>query len=538
MKLRDYQRACLTAIHERYRAGVRRQLVCLPTGTGKTVVFATFPEFFRMKHRMLVLAHREELLTQAAAKLRSASPDLTVGIEQGEHHAAPDANVVLASVATLGRSGSSRLAALDPSQFNLIVVDEAHHAIADSWRRVLDYFGVFAPDSKKLLVGFTATPKRMSGAGLETVFEEIVFERDIKTMIALGHLSPIAAYRVETTVDLTRVRTKLGDFAVKQLAEAVNTEERNGVVVHVYRDHLASAKTVVFCVDVAHARNVARAFCDAGIRAAAVDGEMSSDERKRVLQEFSDGRLRVLTNCMVLTEGYDEPSIEGIILARPTKSTPLYTQMIGRGTRLHEGKAHVTVVDIVDVTRDRALVTLPSLFGFPPQFDMEGQTTEALERAIAFADRHRPWVRLDTIDSFSALQHRCKRIDLLDLQMPEELEAMSFTWMKIGEALFRLPIGRGETLAIERTLLGTWDVTLGGERLKSSRSIVSAGAFAEDWLRQKRPDAVGLVQRQSRWRNEAVTDKQAEILARNDLELPNRFSRGDASRVIGMLFSR
>ena len=537
MKLRDYQRACLTAIFERYKAGVRRQLVCLPTGTGKTVVFASFPEFFRMKNRMLVLAHREELLEQAAAKLRAASPGLEVGIEQGDNYASPTANVVLASVATIGRTGSQRLERLDPSQFNLIVVDEAHHAIADSWQRVLDHFGVFAPDSKKLLVGFTATPKRMSGDGLETVFQEIVFERDIKTMIALGYLSPIAAYRVETTVDLTRVRTKLGDFAVKQLAEAVNTEGRNGLVVKVYEEHLASAKTVVFCVDVAHARNVAQAFRDAGISAAAIDGEMPSDARKAALRDFSEGRIRVLTNCMVLTEGYDEPSIEGIILARPTKSTPLYTQMIGRGTRLHEGKRHVTVIDIVDVTRDRKLVTLPSLFGFPAHFDMQGQTTGALERALVFAERQRPWVRLDIIESFSELEHRCKRINLLDLQMPEELEALSFTWMKIGETLYRLPIGHGETLALERNLLGAWDVTRGSETLKSTKSLVSAAAFAEDWIRKERAEAVALVQRQMRWRNEAVSDKQEEILRRNNLELPARMSRGDASRVIGMLFA-
>lgn len=490
-----------------------------------------------MKNRMLVLAHREELLEQAAAKLRAASPGLSVGIEQGENYAARDAQVVLASVATLGRTGSQRLEKIDPSQFNLIVVDEAHHAIADSWRRVLDYFGVFAPDSKKLLVGFTATPKRMSGEGLETVFEEIVFERDIKTMIALGHLSPIAAYRVETTVDLTRVRTKLGDFALKQLAEAVNTEGRNGLVVQVYKEHLNAAKTVVFCVDVAHARNVAQAFNDAGIKAAAIDGEMPSEQRKAVLSDFAAGTLRVVTNCMVLTEGYDEPSIEGIILARPTKSTPLYTQMIGRGTRLHEGKQHVTVIDIVDVTRDRKLVTLPSLFGFPASFDMEGNTTGALEKALAFAERSRPWVRLDTIESFSELEYRCKRINLLDLQVPDELEAMSFTWMRIGDALYRLPLGHGETVSLERNLLGTWEVTLGRVSLKSAKSIVSAGAYAEDWIRKERPDSVALVQRQSRWRNEAVTDKQEEILRRNSLELPSRFSRGDASRVIGMLFS-
>ncbi len=542
MDLRGYQKECLSTIWQRYQAGVRRQLVCLPTGTGKTIIFAQFPTFFRMKNRMLVLAHREELLDQAAQKLRDANANLRVEVEQGERRAASNADVVVASVATLGRTASKRLASLDPNQFHLIVVDEAHHASAESWRRVLDHFGVLAPDTRKLMVGFTATPKRSDGVGLETVFQEIVFERDLPTMIAEGYLSPIAAYRVETDVDLSRVRTKMGDFVISQLSSAVNTSGRNDLVVSVYGEHLTGKKTVCFCVDVAHAINVATAFQTSGITAAAVHGEMQSEERKRTLAAFRAGEIQVLTNCMVLTEGYDESSIEGVVLARPTKSTLLYTQMIGRGTRLHEGKEKLTVVDIVDVTRDHSLVTLPGLFGFQETFDLEGKTTTEVDGIVRWAEANRPWVQVDQATSVTNLKQRCKRIDLFGLKTPEELSRSRYAWLKVGRAAYRLPLGGGETLALNRTILNTWEVTLRPANARgkptsitTQRSLPHALSAADTWFEKERPDTVKLATRHSGWRHEQPSEKQLAVLQDVGLEIPKGLTRGDASRVIGML---
>jgi ATP-dependent helicase IRC3 len=190
--LRHYQKECLESILERYRAGVRRQLASLPTGSGKTVIFAEFPRYFKMKKQMLVLAHRKELLDQAYDKIRRANHRLCVAVEQAGRSADSDCDVVVASVPTLGRKGSKRLQRLDPDRFFLIVIDEAHHATADTYRRILDYFGVFVPGTRKLLVGFTATPKRGDGLGLDAVFEEIVFSKSLPEMIKTGFLSPVA----------------------------------------------------------------------------------------------------------------------------------------------------------------------------------------------------------------------------------------------------------------------------------------------------------------------------------------------------------
>ncbi len=189
---------------------------------------------------------------------------------------------------------------------------------------------------------------------------------------------------------------------------------------------------------------------------------MKGSARTKVLDEFSNGLLRVLANCMVLTEGYDEPSVEGIILARPTKSTLLYTQMIGRGTRLHPGKDNVMVVDIVDVTRDHSLTTLPGLFGLSGEFDLEGQTVEEAQSALRWVEIHRPWIPITKAMSLTDLRYRCRRINLFDLETPDELLGYSrYAWVSIGKGAYRLGLSEGRAIMVAPTILGDWEVLLG-----------------------------------------------------------------------------
>ncbi len=539
MELRDYQRQCLATIAARYKAGLRRQLVCLPTGTGKTVVFASFPTYFRMKKRLLILAHREELLDQARDKLLRTSPALTVGVEQGAREAGPEDQVVIASVPTLGRKDSERLLRLDPNTFSIIVVDEAHHAVADSYRRVLDHFGVLDPGTDKLLVGFTATPKRGGGEGLDAVFEEIVFSKELPEMIARGYLTPLAGHRVETDVDLAHVKVKMGDFVSKQLSEAVNTVPRNELVVASYGKLLEGRRTLCFCVDVQHAEDLARAFVAAGVRAAPVSGEMDREARAATLAAFRAGELDVLTNCMVLTEGYDEPSVAGIILARPTRSSLLYTQMIGRGTRLHPGKTDVTVVDVVDATRQHKLATLPTLFGLPPRFDLEGATTQRAAQALAWAEEHRPWVRVDRASSMSDLRARCQQVDLLDLETPEEVEgATRLAWVARGDDAYALFLGPDAAVQVTKNILDKWEVTQGGRLVALERTRDRALKKAEVLVEKDHADALPLVTRSAGWRREPATEKQLAILASKHIAPPRQgLTKGQASRLLGILMA-
>lgn len=539
-ELRDYQQECLTAIKAGYQAGVRRQLICLPTGTGKTVIFSQFPAFFRMKKRMLVLAHREELLEQARHKLLQANPGLRVDVEQAVHKASAESDVVVASVATLGRADSPRLRRLDPEQFYLFVVDEAHHATAETYQRVLNHFGVFAPGTQKLLTGFTATPKRGDGEGLNKVFQEITFARELPEMIDAGYLAPMAAYRVETSVDLAGVRTRLGDFVSGQLSERVNTRERNRLVVTIYKERLEGRKTLCFCVDVAHAEELAAEFASAGISTGCVTGNLERDERAGALEKFRSGETRVLTNCMVLTEGYDEPSVAGIILARPTKSAALYMQMIGRGTRLHPGKENVTIIDVVDVTNDKRLVNLATLFGLPQRFDLGGRTTQYVRNALQWAAAHRPWVRIDTVQSLEELRYRCRRIDLFDLETPEEIESCSdLAWTRRGDNRYGLCLLHGERLSVASTILSQWEVSLtqnGRESVLARRPhLEEAIRFADGFVEREREESAPLVSRFSRWRHQPASPKQVELINRRKIETPQSLTKGQASHVIGML---
>ncbi|MBW1803758.1 MAG: hypothetical protein JRJ85_23890, partial [Deltaproteobacteria bacterium] len=366
------------------------------------------------------------------------------------------------------------------------------------------------------------------------------YSRSLPEMIQSGFLSPVAGYRVETDIDLRRVKTRMGDFVVKQLSDTVNVQQRNDIIVDVFRSHLESRQTLCFCVDVAHARSLADAFNMEGVRAAAVSGDMDRAERSGILADFRKGRIQVLANCMVLTEGYDEPKVEGIILARPTKSTLLYTQMIGRGTRLHPGKENVTIIDIVDVTREHSLTTLPGLFNLSPSFDLEGHTTDEVQKAIQWVASNRPWVPINQADSLSNLRYRCTKINLFDLETPFEIAACSkFAWVGFGKGCYRLGLTGGKAMVILKTILGRYEVQYRQndiEKVISDKSdLKSAIKEAERFVRKNHSDLLVLVKLNTRWRRQPATEKQLNILRSRKIEVPKGLTKGQASHLIGML---
>ncbi|MCK4777560.1 MAG: DEAD/DEAH box helicase, partial [Actinomycetia bacterium] len=347
--LRDYQREALEAIWNSYKSGIRRQLISLPTGCGKTVIFSFLPRYFKMKKKMLVLAHREELLFQAKDKIVAINKELklNVGIEKAVMETDYDDDIIIASVQTIGR-GNERIKKFNPDDFSIIVVDEAHHAVAPTYKAILKHFGIFDKDTDKLLLGFTATPKRGDGIGLEEIFEDITYSQSITHMIEANYLANIIGYRVNTKVNLEGVKVRMGDFVIGDLSRKVNVEERNALIIKSYLKLAKNRKTVVFCTNVAHAKQVALIFNKHKIKAVPVWGNMPSKNRAAVLKKFKNDKIDVITNCNLLTEGFDEPGIDCIIMARPTKSQLLYTQMIGRGTRPFPNKENLMVIDISD----------------------------------------------------------------------------------------------------------------------------------------------------------------------------------------------
>jgi ATP-dependent helicase IRC3 len=541
--LRPYQRQCLERLRQRYREGKRRLLVSLPTGTGKTVIFAQFPHYFRMKKRLLVLAHREELLEQARQKFHDADPNLRVEIEQAGKRASAECKVVIASVPTIGRAGSARLAALDPQDFYLIVVDEAHHAVAKSYRAIFEHFQVLAPDTPRMLVGFTATPRRGDQQGLGEVFEEIAYNRSLEEMIRGRFLCPVAGWRVNSNVNLDGVQVKTGDFVESQLARVVHVAERNALLLRAYQDLARQRRCIVFCVNVAHAQDVAALFRAAGIRAAAVWGAMPKDERRAMLAQLSSGALEVVTNCNVLTEGFDEPRVDCILMGRPTHSRLLYAQMVGRGTRLHPQKSDLLVIDVADNSRKHSLAGLHALFDLNPALDLQGGNALAMaDRLRAVAERY-PWVDLQKIKTPQDLEFVAERIDLFRFTPPDEVQPYTdLSWCAIPGGGYRLNLPEREHVEIQQNLLDAWEIRFHSPRRRGEAvSLGAAGNLpdaihtAEAFVERERAAAIRILDLSARWRNQPPSDAQRALLRRKGIPIPEGLTRGQASWMIGLL---
>src|SRR5579863_2430831 len=342
MEDRVYQEKAQVAIEKGLDEGIHQQLLSMATGTGKTIVFTKL--FDRLKSRlpgqMLILAHRGELIDQAITKMQAANPLLKVDKEMAEHVADPStADVVVASVATLGRKGNIRLAKYNWENFDKLICDEAHHSVADSYRYLYDISGVLKPEYSGLLLGVTATPNRGDGKALAEIYKKVVYSYSLLEAIQDGWLVDIRAIQVKTQISLDSVKTTAGDYNQEMLAEAVGTPYRNSVIVDTWLKHGENRQTIVFAVDIQHTKMLAEAFANAGVMAEAIWGD--DPQRAEKLQMFKDREIKVLVNCGILTEGYDDWQIGCVILGRPTKSPVLFAQMVGRGTRLEEGTGNL-----------------------------------------------------------------------------------------------------------------------------------------------------------------------------------------------------
>jgi ATP-dependent helicase IRC3 len=380
IKPRDYQRAALDAIHQARDRGITRQLVSFPTGAGKTIVAAHLVRETQLPTVMLV--HRDELVRQSVEKLAQINPDLSIGVVKAERDEL-DREIIVASVQTL--ISPKRLARLVGALGSevLVISDECHHDAAPSRRHVLETL------DPTLLVGLTATPHRADNLGLGEIYQEIVAYVSMVELMARGQLARLRGLRVDTSTDLDGVATRSGEFVTGELAETVDTPARNRLVVDSWWEYAEDrTRTVAFCVNVDHAYHLRDAFRAQGVDAETVIGETSPAERADLFARFHRGELPVLTGCMVFTEGWDEPALDCILMARPTKSQGLYIQSVGRGARKHQGKSDCLVIDFVDNTSRHQLVTLPTLAGLdlpkdgrPPQ-----ETTEAAREVGELVD--------------------------------------------------------------------------------------------------------------------------------------------------------
>lgn len=359
-ELRPYQQEAVDAVLNRWGSETRRTAVVLPTGTGKSTVIASVAaESARLGLRVVMLAHRAELLDQMAHTVADVDPALPpVGIVRAEQDQS-DAQIVAASLQTL--TNENRHAAL--GKRDVVLWDEVHHGGAASWRRVLDDFG------QPFFCGFTATLRREDGKALREIIDEVAYEKNLRWAIQEGYLVRPTGLTVKIPdLDLDKVKTTAGDFAQGELAEVMEGETDE--VVKAILLHCQDRTPIVFAASVLAAHDIAERLTEAGMAAEAVTGSMSYDERQPVYRRFRDGHTQALVTVQVLTEGADFPMCDAVVIARPTQSQNLYSQMVGRALRLHtytdmygypRDKEDALVLDLVGTSRVLRLVTLSSL---------------------------------------------------------------------------------------------------------------------------------------------------------------------------------
>lgn len=368
MELRPYQQEAKEAVFEQWDNGIRKTLLVLPTGCGKTIVFAKVTEdCVRKGDRVLILAHRGELLDQAADKLKKTT-GLNSAVEKAESSCLGSwFRVVVGSVQTLMRE--KRLGQFPEDYFNTIIIDEAHHCISDSYQKVLKHF----PDAHVL--GVTATPDRGDMRNLGQYFESLAYEYTLPKAIKEGYLTPIKALTIPLKIDMSGVSVQAGDFKASDIGTALDPYLEG--IAQEMQKYCADKKTVVFLPLVKTSQKFRDVLNNYGFQAAEVNGD--SQDRAEILADFESGKYNVLCNSMLLTEGWDCPSVDCVVVLRPTKVRSLYCQMVGRGTRLSPGKEHLLLLDFLWHTERHELCHPASLIC--DNEEVAQKMTENLEEA-------------------------------------------------------------------------------------------------------------------------------------------------------------
>ena len=334
LKLRPYQKDGVDNIRQKFIEKKKSPLFVLSTGGGKTVIFCHIAKQTKLNGKnVLILVHRVELLRQTSKALLKSNVEH--GLINPKYSQDLSKNVQIASVQTL----VNRLDKIKKP--DLIIIDEAHHATAGSWRKIIEYF------SDALILGVTATPIRGDGTGLNFIFDSLVIGPQTSDLIEMGYLVKPIIYAPKTNIDLSEVKIVRGDYDSKEVQKIIDKPKIIGSAVEHYKKICPGVPTVVFCVSVKHAEHVAQEFRNNGFKSYSVDGEMDDDQRNRILNGLGNGEVEVVTSCDLISEGTDIPAIGCAILLRPTQSLGLYIQQVGRALRLSDGKDKAIILDHV-----------------------------------------------------------------------------------------------------------------------------------------------------------------------------------------------
>ena len=513
----------------------------------------------------LILAHRQELVEQAARHCTNAYPDKSVEIEMASMHASGSADITVASIQSI--VSGDRISKFDPKRFKLVLVDEAHHIVASSYMKTLDHFGLAKTQpSSPALVGVSATFSRFDGLRLGAAIDQIVYHKDYIDMIGEKWLSNVMFTTVQTKADISKVKKGAnGDFQPGELSQVVNTQHVNQITV---RSWLAKARgrksTLAFCVDLAHVEGLTNTFREHGIDARFVTSDTRKAERSALLDGFKKGEFPVLVNCGVFTEGTDIPNIDCVLLARPTKSRNLLVQMIGRGMRLHPGKKDCHIIDMV-ASLNTGIVTTPSLFGLDPSELVENATPDEMkakkdgegEEGLGAQDAavSPPTTTSPAITSTVTFTDYDSVFDLIkDTSGEQHIRALSpYAWVCIGQDRWVLTNSNGSYIKLERQfdeasgadqfIVAEWAALsplISKAPFRKPRKIAKAISFtdaihaADTYAGKKYPHQ--FISRRERWRNKPATEGQLAFLnklrPKNDQLTPESLTKGRAGDMV------
>lgn len=496
--LRDYQQECHDVI-EKLEPG--SYLIQMATGLGKTATFTTL----KRKGRVLVLAHREELVTQPIKYY-----DCPVGIEMANHKSNGE-DVVIASVQSI----IHRLDKFKPDDFDMIITDEAHHAAAKSYRKVYEYF------KPRLHLGFTATPNRGDNVRLDDIYQDIIFERDIKWAIKNKYLTDIYCIRVNIGYDISKVARRMGDFAPGELEEVMNQVVLNNAIAEAYKKY-AKGQTLIFACSVDHAEAIAEKI------PGAVAVTAKTKNRDELIKKFTNREIPVLVNCMIFTEGTDMPLVETVMIARPTSNNSLYTQMVGRGLRLYPGKEKLTLIDLVGTTGRANLCTAPSLLGIDlntvpasKQDEIQGDLFDLPDLIVKKSDCPASWIRNVEIVNLWAKEQEYNTHGVNYFKMPNGDMVVSIPKKKI-----RIPAQDelGKTI-------------FGGQRMSMQRALDKVFLYLQEEYPQY--EYIWNVENMKKWGKYPASEKQIESIKRfmKDFDTEN-LNKMQATQILNRLFYR
>ncbi|KFY05141.1 hypothetical protein O988_00230 [Pseudogymnoascus sp. VKM F-3808] len=566
IRLRQYQEECIQSVLSYLDRGHKRMGVSLATGSGKTVIFTQLID--RVKplpcgaDQTLILAHRQELVEQAAKHCINAYPTKSVDVEMGNIHASGAADITIASVQSI--ISKDRIQKFNPKRFKLILVDEAHHIVAPGYLKTLAYFGLSkAKEDGPALVGVSATLSRFDGLRLGAAIDQIVYHKDYIDMIGEKWLSDVIFTTVESKADISKVKKgATGDFQTGELSRAVNTDQSNEITVRTWLAKAQERKsTLVFCVDLAHIAGLTKAFRDRGVDARFVTGDTPKTERSATLDAFRAGEFPVLVNCGVFTEGTDVPNIDCVLLARPTKSRNLLVQMIGRGMRLFPGKDNCHIIDMV-ASLETGIISTPTLFGLDPS-ELVAEATVDDMKEIKEARVNQAAIDPEFQTSAPGTSHPIKVtftdydsvFDLIEDSSGERhIRAISrYAWVEVSDRKYILTTPSGKYLKIEYNTeekdaepafvvseIVPYTGPLKKQPYKPPREVARHSGFedavhAADTFASLRYPKPFIVKTQ-RWREKPATEGQLMFLNRfrlqNDPLTPDSINKGKAGDMI------